>query len=200
MDNYSTTYQPNWYYQQPGQTPVVYPQRNWQTPVYSQPIQYQQQYQQVQQQQNVQPQSVNNGAMQWVQGESGAKAYMLPNGTTLPLWDSEAQTIYVKSVDQNGKPSLTILDYVERGSQTDSKQENAPAVEYATKEQIDAMNLKFTEINDKLSALSKYVTKDQFQSITGQLNDLSGQIEDIENRIMSFGKPQQNQNNRKGNN
>jgi len=68
-----------------------------------------------------------------VQGESGAKAYVLQNGSTLPLWDSEQQTIYIKSVDANGKPSMTILDYTERGAD-EQKVEDKKSVEYATKE------------------------------------------------------------------
>ena len=127
--------------------------------------------------------------MIWVQGESGAKSYVLPNGATLPLWDSEAQVIYIKSVDNQGRPSMTILDYTERGAKEETKAEE-PKIEYATKEQVESLNGQFTAINDKLNDLGKYVTKDQFDSLNGHLNDLSGQIEDIENRLTGFGKSQ----------
>ena len=49
-----------------------------------------------------------------VQGEAAAKAYMVAPGTTVALWDSEAMTIYLKSVDQSGFPTMRILDYTIR--------------------------------------------------------------------------------------
>lgn len=49
-----------------------------------------------------------------VLGEGAAKAYPVPPGTVLPLWDTETQTIYVKSVDANGFPTITTLDYTIR--------------------------------------------------------------------------------------
>ena len=185
--NYQPTYQPNWYYQ-PTQTTPVYQPRNWQQqnttalPPYSQS--------QLQQQ-------MNNTNIIWVQGEAGAKAQNVPNGCNMAFFDSENQCIYIKSVDATGKPSLTILDYVDRSAEPSEKEENK--IEYATKEQIDGLNLQFATINEKLEALSSYVTKEQFDSLNGQLNNLSGQIEDIEDRITSFGKPQQSNQNRRGN-
>lgn len=55
-----------------------------------------------------------NNPMTWVQGETGAKSYLLAPNTTIPLWDSEAQTIYLKSADASGMPSMKILDYTIR--------------------------------------------------------------------------------------
>ena len=55
-------------------------------------------------------QQIDN-SMRWVQGEAAAKAYNVAPNTTLPLWDSERDTIYLKSVDAVGRPSMTILDY-----------------------------------------------------------------------------------------
>lgn len=65
-----------------------------------QPSQFTQQVQQPQQQ-----------FMTWVQGEAAAKAYLVSPGTTIPLWDSESPTIYLKSADASGKPSIRILKY-----------------------------------------------------------------------------------------
>lgn len=192
MDNYNgfpatyQPYQPNWYYQ-PTVTMPSYGQRTWQQQTTALPP-----YQQNQQQ------PVNNN-MIWVQGESGAKSYVLPNGVTLPLWDSEAQVIYIKSVDNQGRPSMTILDYTERGAKDENKKEEEPKIEYATKEQVDGLNSQFAAINEKLNSLGSYVTKDQFDSLNGHIKDLGGQIEDIEDRLTGFSKSQQNnQNNRRG--
>lgn len=202
MDNYNgfqPTYQPvtqpNMYYQsvQPTTAVPMYQPRNWQQ-VY-QPQNTNMNYQ-------AQVPQINN-SMVWVQGEAGAKAYTIPNNTTIPLWDSETQTIYIKTVDQNGKPSMTILDYVERNSTNQNIVDNKQVVqiEYATKEQIDELNGQFDSMNKKLDSMGQYVTKDQFKDLTSHINDLSGQIEDIEDRITSFGKPQSNNstNNRRGN-
>ena len=52
--------------------------------------------------------------MIWVQGEEGARGYMVAPNNTIPLWDSENQIIYVKSADNLGRPSMRILDYTIR--------------------------------------------------------------------------------------
>ena len=35
----------------------------------------------------------------------------------MALWDSESQTVYIKSADASGMPSLKILDYTIRNAQ-----------------------------------------------------------------------------------
>lgn len=52
----------------------------------------------------------------WVQGEAGAKSYMVAPNTTVALWDSETQAIYLKSADASGMPSMRILDYTIRST------------------------------------------------------------------------------------
>lgn len=47
----------------------------------------------------------------WVQGESGAKSYLVAPNSTVELWDSESNVIYLKSADASGLPSIKILDY-----------------------------------------------------------------------------------------
>lgn len=47
----------------------------------------------------------------WVQGEAGAKSYLVAPNTTVQLWDSEEQVIYLKSADASGMPAMKILDY-----------------------------------------------------------------------------------------
>ena len=50
----------------------------------------------------------------WVQGEAGAKAFMVAPNNIIALWDSEAQVIYIKEADMTGKPTMQILDYTIR--------------------------------------------------------------------------------------
>lgn len=103
-------------------------------PATYQPLNYQQQpivQPQIQQPQIAQtqaPQTSQNSPMIWVQGETGAKSYLLAPNTTLPLWDSENQTIYLKSADASGMPSMKILDYTIR----DSTQTQAPVMNEET--------------------------------------------------------------------
>jgi hypothetical protein len=49
-----------------------------------------------------------------VQGEAGAKSYLVAPNSTVTLWDSEAQSIYLKSADAAGMPSIKVLDYTIR--------------------------------------------------------------------------------------
>ena len=65
-----------------------------------------------------QPQS---NPMIWVQGETGAKSYLMQPNMTLPLWDSEAQVIYLKSTDASGMPTMKVLDYTIREGVANSK-------------------------------------------------------------------------------
>lgn len=73
------------------------------------PNQYQ--VQPVQPAQQMQTPAQMNGSPIWVQGEAGAKSYLVAPNSTVQLWDSESQTIYLKSADATGLPSMRILDY-----------------------------------------------------------------------------------------
>lgn len=79
-------------------------------PATYQPMYYPQQYQP---QMPQQPAQQNNGII-WVQGEAGAKSYLVAPNTTVQLWDSESQCIYLKSADASGMPSMKVLDYTIR--------------------------------------------------------------------------------------
>lgn len=84
---------------------------------------------------NYQPQS----PITWVQGEAGAKSYMVQPGTSALLMDSESQRFYIKTADQQGMPmQLRIFDYTERSQQC--------ASEYATKSDILALEEKLTKM------------------------------------------------------
>ena len=89
------------------------------------------------------PQQQNQqGGLIWVQGEAAAKSYMVAPGNTVQLWDSEEKIIYLKSADPSGMPSMKILDYTIRGEEKEQ-----PAVEYATKEDLNALAEKVKELS-----------------------------------------------------
>ena len=77
----------------------------------------------------------------WVQGEAGAKAYPVAPNTTVQLWDSENQIVYLKSADASGMPSMKILDYTIRDNATNSnalqKQPQIDLSDYVTKEELE---------------------------------------------------------------
>lgn len=89
-------------------------------------------------------QSSNNGVI-WVQGEEGAKAYMVAPGNTVQLWDVENPVIYLKSADMSGMPSMRIFDLVER-SATPKMPLEIPRDEFVTRKE-------FTELEGKLNEL-----------------------------------------------
>jgi hypothetical protein len=87
-----------------------------------------------------QPSNVQNNGIIWVCGEAGAKSYLVAPNTTVALWDSESQTIYLKSADASGMPSIKTLDYTVRDRvQGEIRHENAPKVEFVTREEFDAL-------------------------------------------------------------
>lgn len=71
-----------------------------------------------------QPQPQASSGVIWVQGEAGAKSYLVAPNNTVYLWDSESQTIYVKSADASGMPSIKVLDYKVRNTAPELKTSN----------------------------------------------------------------------------
>ena len=94
------------------------------------------------------PQQNQQGGLIWVQGEAAAKSYMVAPGNTVQLWDSEEKVIYLKSADPSGMPSMKILDYTIRGEEKEQ-----PAVEYATKEDLNALAEKVKELSRRRKAV-----------------------------------------------
>ena len=105
-------------------------------------------------QSQVQPQAQAQPStdLKWVQGEAGAKSYMVAPNTSVTLWDSETHTIYIKSANASGMPSMTIIDYTIRNEASPGKAVLAESdfakqsdVDYL-KNEIEALRAKFGEI------------------------------------------------------
>lgn len=82
-----------------------------------------------------------SGSVIWVQGEEGAKAYMVAAGNSVMLLDSENSTFYIKSTDQSGMPlPLRVFDYTERAQNAKTAQASQPALttEYITRAEFEA--------------------------------------------------------------
>ena len=86
----------------------------------------------------------------WVQGEAGAKSYMVAPNNTVALWDSESQTVYLKSADASGMPSMRVLDYQIR-EDAPKAVINAPKTDYATKLDISTIQKQIDEIRANMN-------------------------------------------------
>lgn len=91
----------------------------------------------------------------WVQGINAAKSYPVAPNTSVPLFDSEANVVYIKSADASGMPSIKILDYNVRDSEP-RKAESAPQMDFVThneladiQKEIDALKAKLERTADK---------------------------------------------------
>ncbi len=84
----------------------------------------------------------------WVQGEAAAKSYAIPYGASVPLFDTEGDVFYIKSVDASGMPMpIRTFKYVEVFPQS------APA----TPESAPAQDM------------SKYITRDNLADILAEM-------------------------------
>lgn len=122
------------------------------------PVNYQPYYPQYNNQSNINPvtqpntgvQGQGNSALIWVQGEAGAKSYMVAPNNTIALWDSESQTVYLKSADASGMPSMKVLDYKIR-EDTPTTPKTAAKTDYATKDDISTIQKQIDEIRANIS-------------------------------------------------
>lgn len=71
----------------------------------------------------------------WVQGEAAAKSYPVAPNTSVALWDSEANVIYIKSADASGMPSMKIVDYTMRDINA-RRAEMSPQSDFVTKDDL----------------------------------------------------------------
>ena len=135
-------------------------------PVQQNPMgQFNQQFQQPMQQQ-MQPlqtaQQPTNDFL-WVLGQTEAESYPVAPNNTVTLWDKNLPTIYIKSVNAQGVPSMRVLDFVERTSATPTPPAgtafNLPN-NFATLEQFNALKGDVEALRGKLDELNaKHVSK-----------------------------------------
>lgn len=93
-----------------------------------------------------QPTAQQTAPIIWVQGEEGAKAYMVAAGNSVLLMDSENSTFYIKSTDASGMPQpLRIFDYTERTAATKQPVQaaQAPDNDFVTRAEFDALSARF---------------------------------------------------------
>ena len=86
---------------------------------------------------------------QWIQGgEETAKNWYINPGTTVALWDSNEQVIYLKSADQTGRPIIKTLDYTIR------EETSVDGVIYATRADVDNLTKAIEDLKNEINNLS----------------------------------------------
>lgn len=101
------------------------------------------------------PMQQQPNSMIWVQGEAGAKSYLVAPGNTVVLWDSEDPIIYIKTADASGLPGMKVLEYSERTAAPRGQQ--AMGNQYATVDMVNELRGKI----DGLAARMEGITKEE---------------------------------------
>ena len=113
------------------------------------------------------PQS--NQGLIWVQGESGAKAYLMVPNSTVMLMDSEDSVFYLKSTDASGMPTLRTFDYKERIQNVQTSNVQAPQSEQKP-------------LNEQ------FVTREEYNTICGKYEELKGIVAELQKAKAPKGK------------
>ena len=153
MPYYAPFYRPTYYdpvqqsqmgqFNQQFQQPVGQPMQNAQMPMHGQPT----------------------NDFLWVLNENEATSYPVAPNNTVILWDKNLPTVYIKSVNAQGVPSMRVLDFTERTA-TAPKTPSTPSFNSpnnfvtldsfnALKGDVDALRGKLDELNAKPVAKSK---------------------------------------------
>ena len=116
--------------------------------------QYQQQMNQPIQQAPMQGQLTND--FLWVLNENEATSYPVAPNNTVTLWDKNLPTIYIKSVNAQGIPSMRVLDFVERTATSPTTPAgtafNLPN-NFVTLDSFNALEAKFAALEGKVDEL-----------------------------------------------
>ena len=123
---------------------------------YQQPIMQQPMVQQMQT-----PTQTND--MIWVLNENEATSYPVAPNNSVVLWDKNEPIIYVKSVNNQGMPSMRVLYFEERNATPSNSSKNAPKTHECT-------------------CGSKYATKEQLNAVEGKINDILAMYEELKDK------------------
>lgn len=95
------------------------------------------------------PYTKSNG-IQWVQGEAGAKSYMVMPNSAVLLMDAEENKFYIKSADVSGMPTIRTFEYTETTPHADIQTPQGNMEEYCTKADLEDLRAKYDEIIARL--------------------------------------------------
>lgn len=92
----------------------------------------------------------------WVLNENEATSYPVAPNNTVTLWDKNLPTIYIKSVNAQGVPSMRVLDFVERTATN-------PTLPVGT----------------AFNSPNNFVTLDSFNALKGDVEALRGKLDEL---------------------
>ena len=122
--------------------------------------QYKGQYQQPMQPQpmpqQMMPAPVPSNDMIWVLGEIEATSYPVAPNNTVTLWDKNEHTVYIKSVNAQGVPSMKVLDYSERnaeGKNEPSENEYKHGKDFVHIDEFNQLKADFEALSDKVETM-----------------------------------------------
>lgn len=111
----------------------------------------------IQQMPMAQPTQMPSNDMLWVLNETEATSYPVAPNNSVTLWDKNQDTVYIKSVNMQGVPSMRILDYVERTA------DNAPK----------------TPVKHECQCGGKFVSIDKFNALQSEFEALRSELEEL---------------------
>ena len=104
--------------------------------------------------------------MIWVLNENEATSYPVAPNNSVVLWDKNEPIIYVKSVNNQGMPSMRVLYFEERNATPSNSPKNAPKThectcgdKFATKEQMNDLRAKLDDLTAKYEELSRPIVE-----------------------------------------
>lgn len=144
MAYYAPLYRPTYYepaqqnpmgqFNQQFQQPIPQPMQNAQMPMQGQPT----------------------NDFLWVLNENEATSYPVAPNNTVTLWDKNLPTIYIKSVNAQGVPSMRILDFTERSAAA-TKTPSMPSFDsknnFVTIDSFNVLEAKFSALESKVDEL-----------------------------------------------
>ena len=144
MAYYAPFYRPT-YYDPVQQTPMGQFNQQYQQPM-TQPMQNAQM--------PMQGQPTND--FLWVLNENEATSYPVAPNNTVILWDKNLPTVYIKSVNAQGVPSMRVLDFTERTATAAKQPVSAP-----------------------FGSANNFVTLDSFNALKGDVDALRGKLDEL---------------------
>ena len=92
----------------------------------------------------------------WVLNENEATSYPVAPNNTVILWDKNLPTVYIKSVNAQGVPSMRVLDFTERTATAQKQPVSGPfgsANNFVTIDSFNALEEKFAALEGKVDEL-----------------------------------------------
>lgn len=153
MPYYAPFYRPTYYdpvqqnnmgqFNQQYQPPISQPMQNAQMPMQGQPT----------------------NDFLWVLNENEATSYPVAPNNTVTLWDKNLPTIYIKSVNAQGVPSMRVLDFVERTATSPTP-----------------------PVGTAFNSPNNFVTIDSFNALKGDVESLKGKLGELNAKTVAKSK------------